>query len=117
MNQSRGLKAVALAVTLGLAVVGLSQCRMVEDSITGVDMTHGDPNLRAECVKACNEAFKAAERAEDARYDAALRACGRDRACIEREVARTKATHAQNVDDMQACKRSCYNEGSGNGGR
>ena len=118
MTQSRNLKALALAVTLGLAVVGLSQCRMVEDTVTGVDLTPaGNVNDRADCVKDCNEAFKAAERTEDSRYETAIRGCGKDSACIAREVAKTKENHAKNVDDMQACKRGCYNEGSGTGGR
>ena len=34
----RGLKTVALLSVLGLAVTGLSQCRMVGDSVTGVDL-------------------------------------------------------------------------------
>ena len=118
MTQSRGLKSVALVVALSLAVVGLSQCRMVEDNIAGVDLDmHGAVTDRAECVQACNDAYKAAERAEDLRFDAAVRSCGKDQACIARETDRTKANHAQNVTDMQDCKRACYNEGSGNGGR
>jgi hypothetical protein len=117
MTQYRGLKSLALAVTLGLAVVGLSQCRLVEDTVTGVDLSStGNAADRADCVKQCNEAFKAAEAAEDARYEAAIRACGKDRTCIEREVAKTKESHAKNVEDMQTCKRSCYNEGTGGGG-
>ena len=36
LRRSWGL--VALAAVLGLAAVGLSQCRMVDDTVTGVDL-------------------------------------------------------------------------------
>ncbi len=114
----RVLKTVALISTLGLAVTGLSQCRMVNDNVTGVNL--GGPqgvNSRSECVQGCNDKYRAAETAEDSRHDAALRACGGDKNCKKAEDDRTKDRHKANVQAMQDCKSSCYNEGGGNGGK
>ena len=114
----RGFKTLALTAMLGFAVVGLSQCRMVEDTLTGVELNSQDGvNARSECVQKCNDKYKAAQRAEDARYEAALRACGTNRTCKAAEKANHKANDQQIVKDMQECKRTCYNEGSGGGGR
>ena len=65
----RGFAFVALAAVLGLAAVGLTQCRMVNDNVTGVDLRsgNGQANARSTCVKQCNEKFKACQRSEDAR--------------------------------------------------
>ena len=48
----RGIKTLALTAVLGFAVVGLSQCRMVEDTLTGVELNSQDGvSARSECVK------------------------------------------------------------------
>jgi hypothetical protein len=114
----RGLRTVALLSVLGLAVTGLSQCRMVDDNVTGVDLhAMGSVNDRSDCVQRCNDVFKENERRDDAKHSAEVRACGGDQACKKDADARDKNRHAANVDAMQECKRSCYNEGSGSGGR
>ena len=114
----RGFKALMLTAVLGFAVIGLSQCRMVEDTLTGVELnSQAGVNARSECVQRCNDEYKAASRAEDVRYEAALRACGTSRACTTAEKATHKSNDKKITDDMQACKRACYNEGSGGGGR
>jgi len=114
----RGLKTVALLSVLGLAVTGLSQCRMVGDSVTGVDLNAPQGTSdRSECIQACNDRFKAATAAEVARHNAALRSCGVSGQCKKAEDQVHQDIQQKNVDDMQNCKRGCYNEGSGGGGR
>ena len=114
----RGFAFVALAAVLGLAAVGLSQCRMVNDNVTGVDLRSGNGQLsaRSACVKQCNEKFKACKRNEEARHKAAKKACGSDSACRKAE----ERTHHDNLKACEAaknlCKKSCYNEGAGNAG-
>src|SRR5437870_13741275 len=68
----RGFAFVALAAVLGLAAVGLTQCRMVNDTVTGIDLSaNSGLNARSNCVHQCNEKYKACRRAEDARHKAA----------------------------------------------
>jgi hypothetical protein len=114
----RGFAFVALAALLGLSVVGLSQCRLVDDTVTGVDLnTNSGMNARSDCVHRCNEQFKACQRAEEARHKSAQRACGHDKACKKAEERQHKDNHLACVRAMQFCKRHCYNEGAGIGGR
>jgi len=114
----RGFAFVALAALLGLSVVGLSQCRMVDDTVTGVDLkANSGVNARSDCVHQCNEKYKACKRAEDARHKAQVRTCGSDKSCKKDEQRLHKELHLACVRAMQECKRSCYNEGAGIGGR
>ena len=73
----RGFAFVALAAVLGLSALGLTQCRMVNDNVTGVDLRAGNGQLshRSSCSRRCNDQFKSCIRAEEARYKAAKRAC------------------------------------------
>jgi len=54
--------------------------------------------------------------AEQARYMAALRACGNDQACVSAE----RRAHGQRLAALllvnRNCKHACYNEGAGRGG-
>jgi hypothetical protein len=113
----RGFAFVALAALLGLSVVGLSQCRLADDTVTGVDLTANSVNARSDCVHRCNDQYKACKRAEDARHKAAQRACGSDKACKKAEQRLHKDNQLACVRQMQQCKRNCYNEGAGVGGR
>ncbi len=114
----RRVKNFALTAVLGFALVGLSQCRMVEDNITGVDLNVGSTvDQRSDCVKDCNERYKDAKRIEDDRHKAAEKACRSDKACKKAEKDRNKNNEEAIKDAKDACKRGCYNEGSGGGGR
>jgi hypothetical protein len=114
----RGFAFVALAALLGLSVVGLSQCRLVDDTVTGVDLSAASGlNARSDCVHQCNEKYKACKRAEDARHKAAKRACASDKACKKAEATLHKQNKLACVSAKKDCKRNCYNEGAGVGGR
>ena len=118
----RGFAFVALAAVLGLSAVGLNQCRMVDDTVTGVDVRSNGAfnpgNAHSKCVHQCNEKYKQCRRAEDARHKAAVRACGNDQACKKAEGRLHQAIHKQCVRDMQLCKKNCrYREGAGSAGR
>jgi len=103
--------AVALVVA-----TSLTQCRMVDDRITSVDLKAG-ASARSTCMQRCMDQFRARKRAEDQRYRNALAACGDDRNCRKDEKQTHKERDASNVRMMQECKRTCYNEGAGLGGR
>lgn len=111
-------RTVLMAALLGLAVVGLSQCRGVDESITGVELAaETSVNGRSSCVKQCTRDFRTAVKSENARFKAEIRACERDPEC----TAEAREEHRDNLVDIsnahRACKRSCYNEGGGRGGR
>ncbi len=118
INARLGLKQLALTAVLGLAVVGLSQCRMVEDNITGVELsTQAGVDQRSDCVKRCNDTYKDAMKAEKDRNKAAEKACKSDKPCKKAEKERSKRNEEAIKDAKDDCKRGCYNEGSGGGGR
>ena len=115
---SRALKTLTLVSVLGLSVAGLSQCRMVDNTITGVNLNApGSVKDRADCEKRCNEEKKEDRKAEEARHAAAQRSCNGNKACKDAEEALHKRLHHEEEQDAKDCKRGCYNEGAGNGGR
>ena len=113
----RGFAFVALAAVLGLSAVGLTQCRLVDDTVTGVDLkSNSTLSARSDCIRQCNEQFKACRRAEEAFHKAAKKACGTDRVCRKAETRRHHT--AKKACDLakKLCKRGCYNEGAGSAG-
>jgi len=125
----RGFAFVALAAVLGLSALGLTQCRVVDDTVTGVDVRsntgfRSGHNGRSACVHQCNEKYKACTKAEQSRHKAALKQCdqlanSQDRsACKKAENALNKQNKKQCTADMQQCKKNCkYREGAGSAGR
>ena len=114
----RGFAFVALAAVLGLSALGLTQCRMVNDNVTGVDLRAGNGQLshRSSCSRRCNDQFKSCIRAEEARYKAAKRACNWNYACKKAEDRRHRDNIKACENAKKQCKKSCYNEGAGNTG-
>jgi hypothetical protein len=90
MNQhhrSRGarhaLNGVLLLVALVLAALGLTQCRVIDDSVTGVDLKgvgelHGKGN-NSRCIRRCNEEYREARQREKERHRQALKKCSSNR--------------------------------------
>jgi hypothetical protein len=114
----RGFAFVALAAVLGLAAVGLTQCRAVNDTVTGVDLNSASgTHARSSCVHQCNSKFKDCLRSEFARHKAASKACGHDSACKKAEQRKFFNNLKECVRQMQLCKKGCYNEGAGDAGR
>lgn len=113
----RALSLFAVAGALGLAAIGLTQCRMVSDNVAGVDMTTESLHSRNTCVRECNSDFQDAMAKEDCRHREALRTCGFDRACRESEKRKHHDIEAAIREARKECKKKCYNEGQGGGGR
>jgi len=114
-----GFTHLALAALLGLALVGLTQCRSVSDAVTGVDFSRTTATTlshRNSCVRDCKHQYREALRDESRQFCKELRACDRDRKC-ERQAW---ADHKDRVDEIRdarkECKKGCYNEGGGGGG-
>jgi len=120
----RGFTFLALAAVLGLAVVGLTQCRMVDDTVTGTDLrSNTGEHARSDCVRQCNERYKFCKRAEEALHKANKKACSdlptssARKLCKKEEHKRHNDAHKACVAAKKACKSGCYNEGGGSLGQ
>lgn len=121
----RGLTFVALAATLGLASLTLSQCRLVDNNVTGPDLSSSGLTAKkvSTCEKKCNDKYKSCVDREDSRYRSALRACDckpkrQQKSCKESEKKRHDENRKSCQRALTLCKKNCgYREGSGNGGR
>jgi len=114
-RRSRIARIIFLAV-LGLALVGLTQCRQVADSLTGLDLGHGRLDGKSACVQACNDQFQSGQKAEQDTHKNAVQACGNDAACLSAEEARHEAAMDALSAAKSTCKGACYNEGGGGTG-
>jgi hypothetical protein len=120
----RGFAFVALAAVLGLAAVGLTQCRLVNDTVTGVDLKSSTgEHARSDCVRQCNEKFKACIRTAAARFKTDYKACSNHSSWSERKLC-YKEVIIRFFNDLKACvaakkacKGACYNEGGGSLGQ
>ena len=118
---SRLRRAVAFAALAGLLGVGsltLTQCTMVGDNISGVDLERGRPTT---CVKRCNDLFNALYEIESKRHNAANDICQALPVAQQQECqAIESATHATNKDALNQakvdCQNSCHRQGSGTAG-
>jgi hypothetical protein len=112
-----GISHLALAALLGLALVGLTQCRSVSDAVTGVQLSrNGTLSHRNSCAKDCRHQYREALRDERERFRDALRACDHDPSCAQTEWQHHIEVIRDIRDARRECKRGCYNEGGGHGG-
>ncbi len=113
-----GFAFIALMAVMGLSILGLTRCRLVEDRLTGIALDAPSTlSARDQCVRSCNGRFKSDRKAEETRHRNALRACGRDESCQRAEERRHRERLRDILNDRKRCKRNCYNEGSGSAGR
>jgi len=119
----RGFAFVALAAVLGLSAVGLTQCRLVDDTVTGVDLSSsstfkGHHDGRSRCVQQCNERYKQCKKAEDAVHKHNIKACGHSSSCKKNEEKRHANAIKDCVRQWQLCVKGCrYREAAGSAGR
>ena len=123
----RGFTFIALAAVLSLSAVGLTQCRMMDDSVTGVDLksntAYGTSKEKQKCQKECDALFKACKKSNDDRNKAEKKRCdtlpkAQKAACKKAESTRKKDETKACSERKKACKKACsYREGNGNGGR
>jgi len=122
MNNSLKPRRISPRMLLVLALVpctlALTHCRMVSDTVTGVDLSASSHvSSRNHCSKQCQDLAKTAKKVEDKRHKAALRACESNKSCRKEEDRR----HRDKLNDIREqerkCKRTCYNEGDVRGGR
>ena len=81
----RGAAFVVLGVGLTTLALSLSQCRMVEERLTGISLDSAKPG---KCISQCAEAFVESKALEVDRHQAAVRACAKDPVCLALENIR-----------------------------
>jgi hypothetical protein len=111
----RPLAYFAILVLAGVTALVLSQCKLVDERLTGVATPlKGTPtDCFANCAHAANDLI----RAESQRHVNAIHACNGDAACEAAE----EIVHENNVNTIQngraSCESQCHQDGSGAGGR
>jgi hypothetical protein len=113
------LHLAGIALLLAFGVAGLSQCRTVSEPLAGADLSISNDALhgRRSCQANCNQRYRHELEKEQARFEEALKKCDGDRECRQeaREYHRGIVTKLRM--EKAACKRACYNEGSGSTSR
>lgn len=118
----RATRLLLIALLAG-AALGLTQCRVNGDRITGVGQRRAQTVQTAECQAACRERYDACRQEEEDRYRLALDACdllpsADRRVCRDREKDRHKETLQACQENLRLCREECrYVEGTGTGGR
>lgn len=112
----RALSLLSLAALLGVTSVTLTQCRAVEDNLTGVSasLARGGPG---NCLSRCAQEYADMQREEQETHLANMAACEGDPVCIALEKARnTEAKEAIRVG-REECFDDCHYQSGGSGGR
>lgn len=113
-TRPRPVTLILLAVVVIATGFAVSQCRMVSDRLTGLDVSA----LKASpenCIARCAVAYADSNRAESQLHVAEVRACADDSLCLALEEMRHEAAVARIQAGRQACKDDCYHEGAGGG--
>ncbi|MGH7732049.1 MAG: hypothetical protein ACRENJ_12460 [Candidatus Eiseniibacteriota bacterium] len=100
-----------LFLFLAVSTLGLTQCRMVGDRLTGVDA--GLFKRKDSCRAVCQDEFKARNQAESALHQQQVQACAGDPACLAGEQARHTAAVADSKAQRDACLNACHQQGGG----
>jgi hypothetical protein len=106
---------LTLIIVLGGVLLTATQCRMVTDTLTGVNFSksgNSPGNCVARCAHQKNESF--ATELELNRDNNA--ACNGDPDCLSLERDRHAAAMQAIMDAFFACKANCHHQGAGSGG-
>ncbi len=114
----RSAAIVALGVLLGAVALSLTQCRMVDERLTGISRTPDFAKSKPEkCFKKCHEDFKEAMEEEVEEHVERVHECQSDSVCLALEAARHERAVADIKDTQKKCREKCHHQGHGGGGR
>ena len=113
-RSSRTMTRVLLLVAFAASTLTLTQCQMVGDKLTGVQV--GTFQRANDCIKDCKKDKKKAEKAEDRTHRDLRRACNGNEACLEAEEARHEAAEDAIEAAYRQCIGNCHHQGGGRGG-
>jgi hypothetical protein len=111
----RGVSFLVFFALLGLTAVGLSQCKAVQDNLTGVSarLAKGGPG---NCISACAKAYADSNRAESSVHLENVNSCDGDPVCQALEEARHEEAVARISDGRKDCFDNCRYQSGGTGG-
>lgn len=117
-SSHRSLRIALLVVAAAAMTLLLSQCRMVSDAVVGPGAAvSAQARQPQDCMRACQDAFKTGQDAEQALHKANVKACNSDSTCLANEEARHEAAMTQLSVDRKNCLDGCHHQGGGTGGR
>jgi hypothetical protein len=110
----RGAAFAVFGVVLATLALSLSQCRMVEERLTGVSLNKARPD---QCVTTCAMAYNDSVRVESSLHVTNVHSCASDSLCLALEEMRHEAAMDRIQTGRVACLAECHHQGSGGGGR
>lgn len=113
-NRSRLLARASLLLALLVASLLLAQCRMIGDSMNGVNAELF--KRKDDCLAKCQSDFQKRNQAEDRLHQQKLTACAGNTACINAENARHEAAEQDSKKKRDDCMNGCHQQGGGSSG-
>lgn len=101
-----------LGVGLTALALSLSQCQMVGERLTGVDLTAAKPS---QCMNKCAKVYVEAKKLEIDHHKELAKACAGDTVCLALEDARFAQALELLKANQTACQSGCHHQGSGTG--
>lgn len=106
----RALSFSALAAFLAFTSLTLTQCRMVTDRLTGVEVLH---QQSGQCVERCRDIYRVSLIIENAIHRIKVHLCHDNASCLAVEGARHQAALARIEQRRIDCLKDCHNQGGG----
>jgi len=113
-TSSRIVMRVVLLLAFIASTVVLTQCQMVGDKLTGVQV--GVFKRKNDCVRKCADTRKDADKAERHLHRSIEKACDGNAACLSEEKARHDAAEDAIDAAYRACVNDCHAQGGGDHG-
>lgn len=111
----RVLASLGLLVLVAIAALSLSQCKMVDERLTGVSAFSAKQNAGA-CISGCAHQYNDSIRVEVQLHLTNVTACNQSVTCLENEEARHEAAVARIQLGRITCMQDCHHQGGGTGG-
>ncbi len=102
---------ILLLLALAVSSLALTQCRMVGDRLTGINVDLF--KRKSDCVKDCKDIYKDAVKTERDRHTELVAACRGDDACLAEEGVRYEAALQVIEASYKDCLYRCHLQGGG----
>ena len=107
---------IATIGLMALALFSLTQCRLVEDRLTGIRAETFHNNSATRCIVLCNADANETLFDEQRIHFQRVKACNNDGACLAAEAQRHVTAMKQIEESRRACIEGCHHQGGGSGG-
>jgi hypothetical protein len=114
-NVRRRWSSLAFLALVVLTAATLSQCKMVDERLTGVASPFKDQP--AKCMQSCQKESDQELRDEAREHTEKVLECNGDATCLALEQIRHENRIAEIGSQLQTCLNGCHHQGAGEGGR